>query len=228
MYNQQSVPVFGKNWSRSKYDLDYIKQDIQQSTAPLNFALDPTYAERCDRCLVTEVGWLGKQGVSYDTSKPIVDTESDLFNINRVLTKDQTKYRPTCITDKCMGVMNDCDACQPNLLHFPICPIRYESTRLSNPVSTLKETGYNRFQPICLNPQDPSRWEHPGEIGVNYRMVVKDNHVPCIPHPIDQSVALPKGGDIPCYPINTICVPPIMALNKYRFETESMPINQYV
>lgn len=225
---ERPLPIFGANWSRSKYDQDYLRIDTQQSTTPLQFALEPNYAEHCHRCLPTEVGWIGKQGVSFDTRRPMVDTESDLFNLNRVLTKDpQYKYHPQCMTSQCVGVMNDCDQCQPPLHHLPVCEIKNESTRLSNPISTLKETGVNRFQPICLDPQDRTRWEHPGEVGINYRMVVKDNHVPCIPHPLDQSDALPKGGSLPCQLTTTVCNAPIGPLHNYRIRSEQMPINQY-
>lgn len=223
----QNIPTFGQNWSRAKYDQEYIQMDIKQSTAPLEYALDPNYAERCNPCFPTEVGWIGKQGVSYDSGKPMVDTESDLFNLTRVLTKDPFKYKPHCITDQCVGVINGCDQCQPKLYNFPICPIKYESTRLSNPISTLKETGVNRFQPLCLDPQDRTRWEHPGEIGINYRMVVKDNHVPCIPHPIDQTPALPKGGNMPCELIHPTCNAPIYPMHNYRIKSEKMPLNYY-
>lgn len=229
MSNRQftNVPEFGQNWSRNKYDPKYVSQDLRQSTAPLNFRLDPTYAEVCDPCFHTEIGWIGKQGVSYDTTRPLVDTESDLFNINRVLTRDPTyKYQPSC-DGRCAGMVNDCDHCQPPLYHLPDCVVKNESTRISNPKSNLKETGVNRFQPICLDPQDPSRWEHPGEIGINYRMIVKDNHVPCIPHPMDQEAALPAGGDLPCDQTKPTCVASIKPLNHYRQQSERMPINEY-
>jgi hypothetical protein len=222
------TPTFGQGWTRLKNDREYIQTDLKQSIAPLEFALDPSYAERCEPCISMEGGWIGKQGVSYDASKPIIDTESDLFNLNRLLSKDpQFKYHPSCITKDCMGVMNGCDACQPKLYHFRECGNKNEYTRTSNPVSTMRETGVNRFQPICLNPQDPSRWEHPGEIGINYRMVVKDNHVPCIPHPIDQTPALPIGGKLPCTLIYPTCAAPIAALNNYRKVSEQMPLNVY-
>lgn len=225
---RQSMANFGHNWSRSKYDQDYIKTDLKQSTAPLEYSLDPNYSERCHPCFPMESGLLGKQGVSYDSTKPMVDTESDLFNLNRLLSKDpKQKYIPNCMNDNCVGVISGCDQCQPKLYHFPTCNIKTNSTRLSNPISNLKETGINRFQPICLNPQDPSRWEYPGEIGINYRMVVKDNHVPCIPHPIDQSDALPKGGDLPCDLTHPTCNAPILPLNNYRKQSEQMPINIY-
>jgi hypothetical protein len=222
------VPIFGKNWSRSKYDPEYVAKEIRQSTHPLEYSLDPNYAERCNPCFASEIGWVGKQGISYDNSKPMVDTESDLFNLSRVLTKDPSyKYQPQCIDDNCVGIINGCDQCQPKLYHFPTCDIKNESTRLSNPISNLREVGINRFQPICLNPQDQARWEHPGEIGINYRMVVKDNYVPCIPHPIDQTNALPKGGDLPCDLTHPTCSAPIAALHNYQRTLEQTPMNRY-
>jgi hypothetical protein len=33
----------------------------------------------------------------------------------------------------------------------------------------------------------------PSDVGINYRMVVKDNHVPCIPKPLDPTPLLPTG-----------------------------------
>jgi len=226
--DEYKLPTYGQSWSRAKYDGEYLPMDLKQSTAPLEYSLDPNFAEQCRPCFASEVGWLGKQGISYDATKPMVDTESDLFNLTRILDKDSNKYRPQCIDKNCVGLSNGCDKCQPNLHHFPDCrKIKYESTRLSNPTSTLREVGINRFQPICLNPQDRSRWEHPGEIGINYRMVAKDNHVPLIPHPIDQSPALPKGGDLPCNLIHPTCNAPIQAMHAYRMKLEQMPINQY-
>jgi hypothetical protein len=132
-----NIPNFGPGqyWTRAKYDKEYLNVDLKQSMRPLEFSLDPNYSERCDRCLPTEVGWLGKQGVSYDSTRPMVDTESDLWNIGRPLSKDVHRYHPTCIKGDCIGVMNDCDKCQPSLSHFPLCEMKNESTRLSNPPS---------------------------------------------------------------------------------------------
>lgn len=215
MFSQ--TPTFGQNWSRNKYDKELYNIDVKQSTAPLVHILDPTYTENSHRCLPNEVGYVSKQGVSWDSSRPIVDTESDLFNLNRILTKDPSyKYRPACTHGDCIGVINECNQCQPKLQHFNLCnDHRYECTRLTNPVSNLRSTGVNRFQPLNLNPQDPTRWQHPGEIGINYRMIVKDNHVPHIPKPLDMSSVLPVGGEIPCQPITNGCYPPIVPLHNH-------------
>lgn len=215
-------------YSRNKYDQDLHKTDIRQSTAPLMYALNPIYAEICNPCLPVEVGYVSKQGVSYDSSKPMVDTESDLFNMNRLLSRDPSHlYQPHCTDKKCVGIIGGCDNCQPKLSHFPICDIRYESTRLSNPTSNFKGTGINRFQPLCLNPQDRSRWEHPMEVGINYRMIAKDIYVPRIPHPIDQSDSLPKGGSMPCEKTQPTCGAYTAPLHNYRIKSEKIPINKY-
>jgi hypothetical protein len=223
------MPVFGGNWSRTKYDGGSLEIDTLQSTSALEYMLDPNYAERCHQCRAPGPGWIGKQGNSFDTYRPIVDTESELFNLNRVLTRDPNyQYLPFC--PQCGGcddgypcgggVTKGCNRCQPPLFHFPSCDLKFEYTRTSNPTMTLRETGINRFQPICLNPQDRNRWEHPGETGINYRMVVKDNHVPCLPYPLDPASALPIGGDIPCDLIFPTCSAYTAPLNNYRLNSE--------
>lgn len=217
-----NMPSYGQFWSRDKYDKESIDTDLKQSTDPLIYALDPVFAEQYHPVFPNEIGWIGKQGVSYDSRIPMIDTESELFNITRVLSKDpKFKYHP-----KCIDLINGNPKCQPNLYHFPIDRnFSYQSTRLVDPPSTLREIGVNRFQPLCMNPQDPCRWEHPGEIGINYRLVAKDNHVPCLPHPIDQTPILPKGGKLPCVMITPTCGSPITALNHYRYISEQLPIN---
>jgi hypothetical protein len=65
------------------------------------------------------------------------------------------------------------------------CSIPTESCRLSNPPCSLKEVGINRFDPLCWNPQSKAL-ESFDRIGINYRMVAKDNHIPLIETPDNQ------------------------------------------
>lgn len=227
---KKEVPVFGGNWSRSKYDTGSLTVDTRQSTAPLEWLLDPTFAERCMQCRPPDSGWIGKQGVSYDTTRPLIDTESELFNLNRILTRDPNyNYVPYC--PKCgnctdgapcgQGVTSaGCDNCQPKLFHFAPCGIKNEYTRISNPQCTLKETGVNRFNPICLNPQDETRWLAQGEVGISYRLVAKDNHVACVPYPVDPVSAMPRGGDIACNLVVPTCSAYTSPMNNYRLMEE--------
>ena len=128
--------------------------------------------------------------------------------MNRKLSRDPnfkfTPHCPNCGSTDCQDGY-PCSNCTEELFHFPSCGNRREFTRISNPTCTLRETGVNRFQPTYLDHQDPTRWEHPGDIGINYRMVAKDNHVPCIPRPIDQTPALPTPRALPCKPIIPTC-----------------------
>lgn len=221
---RDSEPEFGGNWSRIKYDAGTFARDVEQSTRQISdFVLDPTSIHRCNPCRAEEIGYVTKFGVSYDTTRPLTDTESELRNLTRTLSRDPNfkyiPYCPKCGTKKtkcgdstCLdgypcggGVTSGCTECQPELFHFPSCGNRREFTRISNPTCTLRETGVNRFQPTYLDHQDPTRWELQGETGINYRLVAKDNHVPCIPRPIDQTPALPQPRALPCKPIVPTC-----------------------
>jgi len=216
---QNDKPVLGGNWQRLKYDEGTFTRHIEQSTRPLDFILDPINNHRCDPCFPEEVGYIGKFGVSYDTNTPLIDTESELLNLTRRATNDPNfKYSPSCPDYKSSACSNGlpCKG-QTNLFHFPSCGMRREFSRLSNPTYTLRETGVNRFQPTYLDHQDRTHWELQGEVGINYRMVAKDNHVPCIPRPIDQTPALPVAKPLPCQPIIATCANPIAPLhNQFR------------
>ena len=77
--------------------------------------------------------------------------------------------------------MKDCDFLSP------------EDTKMSNPPCTLRGTGWNRWEWLCEDPQKNSLI--PFETGINNRIVVKDNHRPCIPTPLDLSDTLPKSDE---------------------------------
>jgi len=69
-----------------------------------------------------------------------------------------------------------------------------EPTRLSNPPCTLRGTGWNRWEWLCYDPQD--RAIIPFEHQVNYRMIVKDNHKPCLPQPMDATNVIPASAPL--------------------------------
>ena len=209
-----SVLNMSGSLERLPYDQGAYSKKLQESTAPLAYVLDPIGANQCSPCRPSNVGYLGKVGVSLTNQRPLIDVESDLLNINRYNSKDPNEYyKPIC--PRCGncnegypcggGVLGTCQNCQENLAHLPSCDISTEYTRISNPLCTAREVGVNRFQPLCLNPQDEQRWLHASEVGISYRNVVKDNHVPCIPRPLDQSAVFPNGGKIQTCPMVHIC-----------------------
>ena len=203
------------SFQRTMYDTGAYQTTAEQSTKPALYLLDPISTNQCDPCRLPEVGYIGKIGVSVSTSRPLIDIDSNLRLGGFVATRDPSKkYQPNCPEIKnCNegypcggGVVAGCQDSQEKLHHLKSCNIGSEYTRISNPICTSRGVGVNRFNPLCLNPQDECRWLQPSNVGISYRMVVKDNHKPCIPKLIDQSPALPKGGELPCPPTNSsIC-----------------------
>jgi len=190
------------SFERQSYDIQAYKKSLEESTAPLKYVLDPMSVTRCDPCRPAQPGYIARTGVSITHQRPLVDVESDLFRLNIRASKDPNQdYKPTCPQcGDCMdgypcggGVVAGCQKCQEALYHLPLCAPFTDATRISNPICTARGVGINRFQVLCLNPQDENRWLHPSEVGISYRNVVKDNHVPCIPKMIDPTPVFPTG-----------------------------------
>ena len=177
------------SFERQIYDTKAYEIALKQSTKPALWQLDPTRFDHCNRCRPSDVGNLSCQGVSLTTEQPLVDVESELLRLNyRHSHNPRVLYKPKCKKNMMTsGYPCGHNCCSDKLVHFKDCAIGQEYTRLTVPSCTLRETGWNRFQPICINPQDRCRWEHPSEIGINYRMVVKDNQVPCMPIPLSSN-----------------------------------------
>jgi len=116
-----------------------------------------------------------------------VDDSSELLGLPYKTTKcaDQL-YSPFKPAGSGRGV---CAAPSGDAPNRGECHRPTEPTRLSNPPCTLRGTGWNRWEWLCYDPQD--RALIPFEHNVNYRMVVKDNHVPCIPTLVDTTNAVP-------------------------------------
>ena len=194
-------------FERQIYDVPAYEAAIRQSTGPLSYMLDPVRNDAPVPARLSEPGFISKVGVSITHKRPLIDVESDLLGLDIKYSKDPNQmYRPRCpqcgtCTDgyPCGGgITGGCTNCQEQLFNLPRLSFNRDYTRISNPKCTAREVGINRFQPLNIQPQDEKRWLHQAEVGINYRMVVKDNHVPCIPVPMHQTNVLPTGrGDIP-------------------------------
>lgn len=116
-----------------------------------------------------------------------VDTGSELLGLNYKATK--------CSAQQYLPGKNANNACvAPGKQEARACMAPTENTRLSNPPCTLRGTGWNRWEWLCENPQD--RAIIPFEWNVNYRIVAKDNHKPCIPQLLDQNVFQPSAKQV--------------------------------
>ena len=206
------------SFNRLDYDKEAYRQVLNQSVGPGVYRLgEPPIS--CEQCYpYPPTVRLQRQGDSISKNFPLVDVDSELMGITRKLSKDIKKqYKPCCEDNSCtsgevcgQGVVGNCKNRKPgqrssdnNLKHYRDCFLPAEDTRLSNPSCNLRGTGWNRWEWLCLNPQD--RVEVPFDYNISNRFIVKDNHRPCIPNPIDPTPTLPKGGDLPCEPTALTC-----------------------
>ena|SRR3989338_1426389 len=211
------------SFERLKYDPSTYARDLKQSTDPLRWRLDPHRNNQCSPCRPADPHYRASQGVSITHQRSLVDVESDLKRLHIKATNDPAQeYIPHCPNCRnCQsgypcggGVLSGCHNCQEQLFHFPVCHVATDYTRITNPTCTMRGTGINRFNPLYLEPQDEVRWLVQGEVGISSRNVFKDNHVPCIPHPLG-ATALPLGGNLPCDPIHPTCANYTKPLHNY-------------
>ena len=118
-------------------------------------------------------------GVSTCATRPLIDVDSEMKLLNRQATN--------CPSGKYLPSENEYCSKLTKLADCPALPT--ESTRLSNPPCTLRSTGINRWEWLCQDPQDNAliRFDY----NISNRIVVKDNHRPCIIEPMNQNPVLP-------------------------------------
>ena len=174
------------SFTRSPYDTNSYKVALQQSVGPINYVMGEPLVS-CEPCLP-------KRGtVSHNRVPENTNNESELLGLSRKLSNDPSRqYQPSNSVE---GFTN-----------YPDCAFSSEDTRLSNPSCTLRGTGWNRWQWLHSNPQDKT--EIPFTVNTCNRIVVKDNHRPCIPVPIDQAPALPQPQPEQCENIVPVCANP--------------------
>jgi hypothetical protein len=212
------------SFNRLNYDTCQYQQHISESSAPGHYQLN-TPPIACDPCYPVDVQTrLQSSGGSVDTSRPLIDIDSEMLNITRPSSKcPSRKWVPQCENYTAdgypcgQGVVGTCNKCttaedgkqatEPNqpreakcpdqfsqrLTHWRDCGKPVEDTRLVNPAGNLRGTGFNRWEWLCLNPQD--RVEMPFDYNISNRLVVKDNHRPCVPTPISVEPSIPKSNN---------------------------------
>jgi hypothetical protein len=166
------------SFNRLNYDTSAYTHRLKESIGPGEYMLDRN--NFCEPCFVPspEVR-IDRFGASI-CPKDLVDVDSELLGITRKASECPSKKYLPLADEFCKKTnLRECNALDP------------ENTRLSNPPCTLKCRGINRWESLCKDPQE--NVEVPFHWNVNNRLVVKDNWRPCIPKPLDQTLALPEG-----------------------------------
>ena len=174
------------NDTRLNYDNSSYQEKIERSIKPGLYNLSQPYND-CSDCgtVIPNDPYLRYQnyGPSTCTMKTAVDDLNELNGLNYKNSKcNKDAYQPNTYNST---------GCKPKTNLKPReCAKPTESSRISNPPCTLKETGINRYDPLLWNPQEKAL-EVFDRIPVNYRMVAKDNHVPLIEIPQDPNLFKP-------------------------------------
>lgn len=166
------------SFNRLNYDQCTYKHNLRQSVGTGDYILNTPKID-CLGCFPKDPKLpVDKYGASLCGDKPLVDVDSELKILTRKASNCPTqKYLPQA-KPFCQTVnLADCRS------------VPQEDTRLSNPPCTMRCSGWNRWEWLCQNPQDKAFV--PFDFNVSNRLIVKDNHRPCIPKPVDQSMVLP-------------------------------------
>ncbi len=170
--------MYNPNDTRMRYDNSSYQEQLERSVYEGAYQLG-TPNNDCNECYqyVPNDPEIRYQYYGHNTCsmKKAVDDSSELYGLNYKNSKcNKDAYAPNSYIST---------GCVPKLIDdVRKCSTPTEASRLSNPPCTLKETGINRFDPLCWNPQAKAL-ETFDRIGINYRMVAKDNHVPLIELP---------------------------------------------
>jgi hypothetical protein len=209
------------SYNRNPYDLCTYKYELAQSVGPGVYQLIRP-DNQCTPC-ISQNPWVIAQssGVSISKNTSLIDIDSELLGITRNLSDcPDRKFLPNDFGSFHCGAQTGKvgQQCRPTdklcidnseLLNAKPCGPLTEDTRLSNPPATLRGTGWNRWEFLCMNPQD--RVVEPFDFQINTKIVSKDNHRPCIPRPIDQFNVYPAPNNKPiCETIVPACTAPTM------------------
>lgn len=164
------------SFGRNIYDEDSYKHDLRESIGPGQYQVGMPRND-CDGCFFPDIPMDRYGGSLY---KELVDVDSELLGITRATSRcPAKKYLPTD-NDQVFGKKINVKECR-----F----LTPEATLISNPKCTGKEVTANRWEWLCRDIQGNAlaRFDHL----ISNRTIVKDNHRPCLPKPVDQSAALP-------------------------------------
>jgi hypothetical protein len=214
------------SWNRLRYDYCEQKKQVFESVGPGNYQVQtPVLCGTCFQdnpsVIMQKSGVSLNRGYDWRFYDGPVDVESDLRNITRPASRcPSDKYLPKCTNCGCIyqglpcgaGVAQMCQACKQgklsrgercgdqNMVDFPNCHFPVEHTRLDS--CPPRGLSVNRFETLCLDPQKNVFF--PGAYQIPTRLVMKDNHRPCVPIPAVNSMAPPPRMQ-PCPRTEPVC-----------------------
>jgi hypothetical protein len=171
------------SYTRLNYDQCTYQTNLRQAVGPGEYALSAAPAANCGTCFPADPYRQGGRGGASCEGAHLVDLDSELIGITRPATNCPAGHYLAAAPPPC--------APRP----YRDCPLEVgtEGTRLSHPPCTLRETGWNRWEWLCQDPQEQVAL--PFAAMVNTDIVAKDAHRPCLPAPLDQTLAFPAANE---------------------------------
>lgn len=158
-------------FSREIYDEPAYKHKLYESTSSGKYQLTPYAVYRDDTCFQETPEIHNKAGAVYrnfDINTDLVDVESDLHNLVRKSSKDpRTQYPYTKKDYKTPSLLK----CQKDDLSRRYPLLEAPSFKRSQSIHT------ERFESLCLNPQQLNRIHSNHYIGAHTRLWNRDNYV---------------------------------------------------
>ena len=188
----------GFNFGRSdllNYDPQTIKDDTEQSTAPLMSVLDPNRIKNCSQCLslngprASHNGW----GDNIPIPNPGVAPAQQLVDIDSIMSNRNVKA-----SNSRKGKVNDVDVFKFKTYDSTLCNKELDplSSLLTYPKQLYREMSINRFYDLNINPQTNIYYNW----AQNSQLEASDNYDLPYPYFFNMSV-LPnpiEGEAIPC------------------------------
>lgn len=178
------------SFNRLDYDTCTYKQILKESIGPGEYQLATPHTS-CEPCMSKDARMRVQQnGVNINGHPKLIDINSEILNINRDLSNcSRQKYNPKFNKDNNIERNNE-------LLKYVECAnLVSEDTKLSNPPTTLRGTGWNRWEWLPMNPQE--NIIEPFALRINTSNMARDNHRPRVPEPLSQDLVLPSPSDKP-------------------------------
>jgi hypothetical protein len=182
--------------SRLQYDPSFIRDDIEQSVAPIQSVLDPNRVKNLSQCFNLNGprpghnGWgdnipIANPGLT--PAQQLTDIDSIMKNLNVKASRDKR------------GMVNNIDLMKFKTYDTKLCnrgldPLASIETY---PKQLYREMSINRFYDLNINPQVNIFWNW----AVNSQLEAKDNYDNPYPYSVESNEVLPKaitGNPGPC------------------------------
>lgn len=203
VYKNKTCTNSGFNFgvsSRLQYDPSFIRDDIEQSTAPIQSVLDPNRVKNCSQCFNLNGsrpghnGWgdnlpLASPGLT--PAQQLTDIDSIMKNLNVKASRDKR------------GMVNNIDVFKFKTYDTKLCDRGLDplASIETYPKQLYREMSINRFYDLNINPQVNIFWD----FSVNSQLEAKDNYDNPYPYNVENDDALPNAIPGKSQPCKTVC-----------------------